>query len=132
MFRAVLIALSVAFAVPAAAQQSEIEGVIADQLPAFNDRDVAKAWEHASPMIQGMFGTPDNFGMMVERGYPMVWTNSDTRFLELEEMGGRLYQKVMIRGPRGALHVLVYEMIETEAGWQINGVSILPAPDLAA
>ena len=107
-----------------------IEDVIGGQLEAFNQRDVEMAWTYASPMIQGMFGNSANFGMMVQRGYPMVWTNTDVRYLELREIGGRLWQKVMVRDENGGLHILDYQMIETENGWQINGVSILPAPDV--
>jgi hypothetical protein len=113
-----------------AQDRGAIEDVIGRQLEAFNQRDVEMAWTYASPMIQGMFGNSTNFGMMVQRGYPMVWTNSDVRYLELREIGGRLWQKVMVRDEDGGLHILDYQMIETENGWQINGVSILPAPDV--
>ncbi len=113
-----------------AQDRGAIEDVIGGQLEAFNQRDVEMAWTYASPMIQGMFGNSANFGMMVQRGYPMVWTNSDVRYLELREIGGRLWQKVMVRDENGGLHILDYQMIETENGWQINGVSILPAPDV--
>ncbi|MDA9020076.1 DUF4864 domain-containing protein [Flavimaricola sp.] len=113
-----------------AQDRGAIEDVIGRQLEAFNQRDVEMAWTYASPMIQGMFGNSTNFGMMVQRGYPMVWTNSDVRYLELREIGGRLWQKVMVRDENGGLHILDYQMIETENGWQINGVSILPAPDV--
>ena len=119
------------FALPATAQDSDaIEDVIANQLNAFNDRDVQTAWSFASPMIQGLFGTPENFGSMVEQGYPMVWTNADVQFLELREIAGQQYQKVMIRDATGQRHVMEYAMVETPAGWLINGVSELPLPDV--
>ena len=125
-----MILMVLSLALPAQAQdQSAIEETIGNQLQAFNDRDVVEAWQYASPMIQGMFGNPQNFGMMVQQGYPMVWTNSEVRYLELREISGRLWQKVMLRDATGGLHILDYQMIETENGWQINGVSILPAPD---
>lgn len=129
--RHALLALFLAFALPAQAQDNPaIEETITAQLNAFNDRDVVEAWQYASPMIQSIFGNPTNFGMMVQQGYPMVWTNSDPRFLELREVGGRLWQKVMIRDAQGMTHILDYQMVETENGWQINGVQILPAPNL--
>ena len=128
MFRAAIVASLIAL--PAAAQESGIEAVISDQLDAFNDRDVSRAWTHASPMIQGMFGTPENFGRMVRQGYPMVWSNSDARFLEREELAGNLYQKVMVRGPEGGLWVLAYEMILVDGAWRIDGVMVLPAPEV--
>lgn len=114
------------------ADNTAIEGVIGSQLDAFNAREVDTAWGFASPTIQRLFGSSGNFGMMVERGYPMVWDNADVRFLELDDFGGFQVQKVMIRDAQGALHVLAYKMIETAQGWRIDGVSILPAPDVGA
>lgn len=131
--RALILSLFLALApLAAAAQQDEIAGVIQNQLDAFNDRDVETAFTFASPMIKGLFGTPQNFGMMVERGYPMVWTNSDTRFLDLTERGSEMVQRVLIRDANGVAHVLEYDMINTDQGWQINGVRIVPAPEVGA
>ena len=125
-----LIAAVALFAGTATAQDTTIEGVITDQLQAFNDRDIAGAWEHASPMIRGMFGTPENFGMMVQNGYPMVWDNSDVRFLDRDEFDSRTRQEVQIQGPDGLFYILDYQMIETPTGWQINGVQVIPAPEV--
>jgi hypothetical protein len=113
------------------ADDAAIRTVIESQLEAFNARDVNEAWTYASPMIQGMFGNPANFGMMVENGYPMVWTNSGAEFGELREVEGRLYQRVFVEDAGGGRHVLEYQMIETEAGWQINGVVVLPPEEPA-
>jgi len=114
---------------PLAAQDQEIQTVIQSQMEAFQARDVGEAFSFASPMIKGMFGTPENFGMMVENGYPMVWNNDEVRYLELREVAGRLWQRVMIRDAAGTVHMLDYQMIQTDDGWQINGVQLLPAPD---
>lgn len=121
------------FAIPVFAQDADaIESVIGGQLQAFNDRDVEEAWQHASPNIKRLFGDSGNFGMMVQQGYPMVWDNAEVRFLELREIAGLQWQKIMIRDANGSLHVLDYQMIETPNGWRINGVQLLPAPDLGA
>jgi len=109
-----------------------IEGVIENQLEAFNNRDISEAWRYASPNIKRLFGSPYTFGMMVQKGYPMVWDNADVQFLELRDLRGTLWQKVMVRDARGGLHVLDYQMVETADGWQINGVQLLPAPDVGA
>lgn len=120
-------------ATAAFAQDSDaIEGVIGNQLNAFNDRDVDAAWQYASPNIKRLFGSAGNFGMMVQQGYPMVWDNADVRFLELRDVAGNLWQKVMLRDAQGGLHILDYQMVETADGWQINGVQLLPAPDVGA
>jgi hypothetical protein len=109
-----------------------IESVIGNQLDAFNERDISEAWEYASPNIKRLFGDPGNFGMMVQQGYPMVWDNADVRFLEFRDLGGMVWQKVMVRDAQGGLHILDYQMVETAQGWQINGVRLLPAPDVGA
>ena len=118
---------------PAWAQDRDaIEDVIGSQLQAFTDRDVNTAFTFASPMIQGMFGTPGNFGKMVENGYPMVWDNNNAEFRELEGSGALVLQRVYVRDADGAGWILSYAMLETDDGWKINGVSVVPAPDLAA
>jgi len=132
MIRIMLFVLALlSLTLPARAQDAQaIEGVIASQLEAFNAREVEEAWTFASPMIQGMFGNPANFGMMVMQGYPMVWTNTGAEFLELRDEGGRLWQKILLRDATGGRHVLDYAMIETAEGWKINGVVLVPQPDV--
>jgi Domain of unknown function (DUF4864) len=125
------LALFLALAVPARAQDAgAIESIIADQLQAFNDRDVETAFGFASPTIQGIFGNPGNFGLMVENGYPMVWTNEGAEFLDLIVEGALILQKVRITDADGIRHVLGYAMIDTPDGWRIDGVAIIPAPDV--
>ena len=111
-FLGVFLTVSGAFAQDATA----IEDVIGSQLEAFNDRDIDQAWTYASPNIKRLFGDPGNFGVMVQRGYPMVWDNAEVRFLELREIAGNLWQKVMIRDANGGLHLLDYQMIEGPDG----------------
>jgi hypothetical protein len=134
IMRILVVVLSLWMAATSAfAQDSDaIEDVIGSQLQAFNNRDVSEAWQYASPNIKRLFGSSDNFGMMVQRGYPMVWDNADVRFLELRDVRGNLWQKVMVRDAQGGLHILDYQMVETADGWQINGVQLLPAPDVGA
>ncbi len=109
-----------------------IETTITAQIDAFLVDDFAEAFTYASPNIQGMFGTSDRFGQMVRRGYPMVWRPADVQYLELRDVAGNLWQKVMIRDQQGGMHVLDYQMIRTAEGWKINGVQILQAPGVSA
>lgn len=117
---------TVAFALDA------IETVIADQLEAFNARDLPKAFGYASPMIKRLFGGSDSFAVMVERSYPMIWDNADARFLDLREEDGAYFQRILIQGEDGVSYIFDYKMIETEQGWLIDGVAPVLAPDVAA
>lgn len=109
---------------PALADPGAIRTVIRDQIAAFERDDFAQAFTYASPTIRGIFRTPERFGEMVQRGYPMVWRPEELQFLEIEERGGQVFQPVMIRDGQGALHILDYEMIEGEAGWKIDSVRL--------
>ncbi|SMX31551.1 DUF4864 domain-containing protein [Actibacterium lipolyticum] len=116
-----------AFVAPAFAQQEStvIEGVIRDQISAFQADDFERAFTFASPMIRGLFGTSENFGRMVKQGYPMVWRPGELRFLGLDGVGSLRSQRVMITDQEGRVHILQYDMIPSADGWQINGVQIV-------
>ncbi len=126
------VSLSAGLATGAFAQSAEIEANIAAQIQAFKADDFATAFTFASPNIQNFFGTPENFGTMVRNGYPMVWRPADVRFLELREVAGALWQKVMITDGNGQVHVLDYQMVQQENGWKINGVQLFGNSDPAA
>ncbi len=129
LFRALVVAAALVVQTAAApAQDSAAASVIRDQLDAFLADDVDRAFSFASPTIKRLFGTPGNFGLMVQRGYPMVWRHDRVEFLEARPEGAAVYQNVLIVDAAGVPHVLEYMMIETDAGWQINGVRILDAP----
>ncbi|MDO6730802.1 DUF4864 domain-containing protein [Marinovum sp. 2_MG-2023] len=128
---AVLLSGGLAAAQDTQPRNPEIETVIGAQLDAFKAEDVSGAFEFAAPNIRRIFRTPENFGQMVERGYPMVWRPGATRYLELADIDGRLWQRVEILDENGGRHYLGYEMIPDGSGWKIGGVQILPAPDIA-
>jgi hypothetical protein len=122
-------------AVAAMAQQAPdpaIQSTISRQFDAFMKDDVDTAFSFASPTIKGIFGTSDRFGEMVRNGYPMVWRPSDVTFLELREISGALWQRVMVTDQAGRTHMLDYQMIETADGWQINAVQLLPSVGVGA
>ena len=123
---------AVAAAQEVLAPNPAIERTIQNQFEAFLADDVDDAWTYASPNIQRLFQTPERFGRMVEEGYPMVWRPAEIDYLDLQTLGGLIVQRVQIIDGQGLAHVLGYQMIETEAGWQINGVRILRAPQVGA
>ena len=110
------------------AQDSEIEGVISGQIEAFKADDFAQAFTFAAPSIRQIFRTPENFGVMVRRGYPMVWRPAEVTFLDLRDEAGVPVQTVQIRDAAGTILLLAYSMTQTGAGWKISGVQILEAP----
>lgn len=127
-----LLLASLFLALPAAAQDAPIRATIEHQLQAFQADDFATAFTFASPNIKAIFGTPENFGRMVSEGYPMVHRPAAVKMLELREVAGGLWQRVMITDQSGRTHLLDYQMIEAENGWQINAVHLLKAEGVGA
>lgn len=123
---------AVFLATAAVAQEEPIQSTIQSQIDAFLKDDFATAFSFASPNIKMFFGTPENFGQMVRQGYPMVHRPSDVRMLDLRDVGGRLWQRVMVTDQQGRTHMLDYQMVETPEGWQINGVQLLPSVGVGA
>ncbi|WP_170436180.1 DUF4864 domain-containing protein [Ruegeria arenilitoris] len=126
------VSLSAGLATAAVAQSGDIEANIAAQIEAFKADDFATAFTFASPNIQTMFRTPENFGAMVRNGYPMVWRPAEIRFLELRQISGFWWQKVMVVDANGRVHILDYQMVQLENGWKINGVQLLGNSDPSA
>lgn len=122
--RQILLALAatILLAMPAKANEDAIQSVISSQIAAFQADDFSKAFTFASPTIQQIFGSPEQFGTMVREGYPMVWRPSEVTFLSVETIDGLLWQTVMVRDQAGAVHLLDYQMVELEDGWKINAV----------
>lgn len=128
----ILLFVTLSLCAPVQAQTRDIEATIGAQIEALKVDDFAEAFTYASPTIQDIFGTPENFGVMVRRGFPMVWRPEQLRFLELREVDGRMFQKVMITDAQGRVHLLDYQMIDLDSGWKINGVQIVIGPGVRA
>lgn len=114
-------------ACPAVAQQDALQSTILNQFEAFKADDFVTAFGFASPVIKGIFGTPENFGAMVRQGYPMVYRPAEVRMLDQRQVGDTTIQRVLVTDAQGRSHVLDYQMVETPDGWQINGVTLVPS-----
>ncbi|MDA0340229.1 MAG: DUF4864 domain-containing protein [Proteobacteria bacterium] len=114
-------------------EAARIRSVIQKQLDAFQRDNWTEAFSYAAPFLQEQFGSPDRFRRMVLGGYAIVHRPRTTTFKGLEEIGGRLAQKVFMVGPDGKAAMVVYFMEKQANGiWRIGGVSIIPLADQSA
>jgi hypothetical protein len=126
-------------AAPAGAQQPQqdaaigpadgaaIRQVIQNQLAAFQHDDGAAAFNDATPMIRGMFRTPDIFMSMVKSGYQPVYRPRQVEFGAIDTVDGQPTQHVMIVGPDGAqVEALYFMEHEKDGRWLINGCELKP------
>ncbi|MBM3517082.1 MAG: DUF4864 domain-containing protein [Alphaproteobacteria bacterium] len=109
--------------------RAAIAAVISQQIEAYQRDDGAAAFAFASPAIQNLFQTPQNFLDMVRRDYQPVYRPKEVRFRALEIIEGRLVQKVFLVGPDGVPVVAAYFMEQQAAGdWRIGGCLLLRDP----
>lgn len=119
-------------ALPDAANRATIRGVITGQIDAFRRNDATAAFGYATPNIQGMFGSAENFVAMVETGYPPVWRPRDVQFGAIEDRDGRIVQKVELIGPDGAPALALYTMERGADGvWRIDGCALVASEKLS-
>ncbi|SHG90159.1 DUF4864 domain-containing protein [Marivita hallyeonensis] len=113
-------------------REPAIEETIQSQIDAFLQDDFETAFTFASPNIRNMFRTPENFGRMVQQGYPMVWRPDTVTYGDLRSIAGGLYQMVIVKDVDGNLHYLDYRMQQIDGEWRIAGVQILQPPEVSA
>ncbi|MBY8977191.1 DUF4864 domain-containing protein [Rhodobacteraceae bacterium NNCM2] len=128
----ILVALMIALPAGAAEPEQSIQGVIADQIGAFQRSDLDRAFSHASPNVQRIFETPGKFGQMVRGGYPMIWRPARWEMLSLETFGGTQVQIVLFEDQNGELFEAAYEMIDVDGTWRINGVQLRRLPGMSS
>ena len=135
VFALILLLFATVAPAPATAQdlsatdRSAIRDVIQGQVEAFRRDDGGQAFGYASPMIQGMFGTPEIFMDMVRQGYQPVYRPRVFDFREIVSLDGQPTQKVHVIGPDGRPVTAYYPMVQLPDGtWRINGC-YLKAPE---
>lgn len=114
-----------------AADRATIRTIIEGQMAAFHRDDGAAAFAFASPNIQAMFGTPENFLAMVRQGYVPVYRPRSVAFEDIIAGDvGQPVQLVRVVGPDGETVIAAYDMTRLPDGtWRINGCILLKAPD---
>ncbi|RPE67424.1 uncharacterized protein DUF4864 [Pacificibacter maritimus] len=131
MFKHFFLSAALIMATPIAAMADPVTDVIENQLDAFLQRDMERAWSHASPMIKDIFITPDNFAQMVEQGYPIIFSSNRYTFSERVEKGPHVFQIVVVQGENGGRAAFEYDMVQLNGAWKINGVRPVPLNELA-
>jgi hypothetical protein len=101
--------------------------IISDQIAAFNSDNGTKAFSFATPELQRMFMTPDNFMSMVKKGYQPVYRQKSFRFAEtFTDPAGRPAQKVVIVDQAGKVWTAIYTFEKQLDGtWRISSCALV-------
>ncbi|MEO1494097.1 MAG: DUF4864 domain-containing protein [Pseudomonadota bacterium] len=105
-----------------------IQATIKAQIEDFQRSDITAAFQHATPSIQGKFGSPETFGRMVRQAYPMVWRPARWEMRQIVETDYGPVQVVLFEDQSGRLHEAGYLMEQIEGVWRIDGVRLRAVP----
>ena len=101
------------------------QAVIDSQISAFRTQDHAKAFSHAAPNLQRIFGSTERFIGMVKQGYGAIYAARNWDFGRSGMQSDTLYQEVNIIGPNGKNWTALYTMKRgTDGDWHIHGVQM--------
>lgn len=131
---AVLLALFVGTAnAQTEADRSAIRGIVQDQIEAFKSDDAARAFSHAAPSLQRMFGSQERFMALVREGYKPVYRPRSYTFGEVKDGPDGPNLSVEIQDGDGVDWVALYTLErQPDGSWRISGCFLLKAPGQTA
>ena len=100
----------------------EVRAIISGQIDAFKKNDLKKAYTFAAPNIKAQFSSPEVFGLMVRKGYPVIWRPKSYKFAKFKSLGNRCIQRVLFQSYDGSLETYDYILEKNDDIWQIAGV----------
>ena len=112
----------VAFADESGTAMKEVRDTISSQIDAFKKNDFNRAYTFAAPNIQAQFPSPEVFGLMVRKGYPIIWRPKSFKFTEFKDLGNRFIQRVLFQSNSGSLESYDYILEKNDNAWKIAGV----------
>jgi hypothetical protein len=99
---------------------------VLDQLAAFRRDDWSSAYAFASAGIQKQFG-PEAFRAMVTQGYAPIARSRTATLGRIEVLDGQHgLVEVRVEGENGETIDALYELIEEQGAWRVNGVLTRP------
>jgi hypothetical protein len=118
-----LCAIAAAFPLRAAetSDRAATQAIIEAQLSAFRQDESAKAFSFASPDIQRVFESAENFMQMVKSNYRVVYRHSQVKFLTFQ--GNELFAQhtVQMVDENNALWSVLYTLEKLKDGsWRIS------------
>jgi hypothetical protein len=109
-------------------QAAAMTQTVLQQLEAFRRADWTAAYAFASSAIRSRF-TPEAFREMVTAGYGPIARPFQSRILGTRALGPQQgLVEVRVEGQNGETVDALYELVEEQGAWRINGVIARPVP----
>ncbi len=103
-----------------------VRATVEDQLAAFRAGDFDRAYGLAARALRRQFRA-EVFAEMIRRGYPSLPGHRRAEVgLVRDNRQGRARVEVAVTDARGRTERLLYQLVEEDAGWRVEGVVALP------
>lgn len=102
-------------------ERAATQAIIEAQLAAFSQDESAKAFSYASPDIQRLFESAENFMQMVKSNYRVVYRHTQVKFLTFQ--GNELFAQhtVQMVDENNSLWTVLYTLEKVKDGsWRIS------------
>ena len=115
-----------------ASDRQAIETTIRRQLEAFGRDDAKAAFAYATPDIQRLFGSSDNFMSTVRESYEPVYRAVDPQFIRLDVVDGDWVQTVQLVDGEGRVWRALFTMKrQADRTWKVGGCQLVQTKALA-
>ena len=127
-----LVALAATAVGQGADPRADMSRTVLDQLAAFRRNDWAAAYTYASAAIQARFGLED-FRQMVTSGYASIARSATATVSRVEVVDAQHgLVEVRVEGANGEIVDALYELVDEQGSWRINGVLTRPVEGATA
>ena len=118
----IILLKAIVFADEGRAVMEAVQNTISLQIVAFKKNDIEEAYTFAAPNIQAQFPNPETFGLMVRKGYPIIWKPKSFKFVNFKDLGDKCIQRVLFQSYNGSLETYDYILEKDNNLWKIAGV----------
>ena len=118
----IILLKAIVFADEGRAVMEAVQNTISSQIVAFKKNDIEEAYTFAAPNIQAQFPNPETFGLMVRKGYPIIWKPKSFKFVNFKDLGDKCIQRVLFQSYNGSLETYDYILEKDNNLWKIAGV----------
>lgn len=108
------------------AVRADVEAVVAGQLAAFGDGDLARAHAYASEGFRATVPL-ERFEVIIREGYSSLLAIERHELLECRSDGSRAAALVGVVADDGAPALLAYDLVLEPVGWRVRGAQLLGA-----
>ena len=125
----IILLKAIVFADEGRAVMEAVQNTISSQIVAFKKNDIEEAYTFAAPNIQAQFPNPETFGLMVRKGYPIIWKPKSFKFVNFKDLGDKCIQRVLFQSYNGSLETYDYILEKDNNLWKIAGVMTIKSVD---